>query len=501
MGLSVWPAPEDSGVVGPTGATGPQGPKGDKGDTGATGATGATGPAGTAGSQVLTGTTAPAASLGVDGDLYIQDDTRTYLGVTSTTLTHWKKTSGAWVQVGTVGGAKWYLNNTSTSSADTKPGDILLRTDTGDIWQRGATSWGTAVGNLKGPKGDTGETGPAGPTGPAGSVDTVNGKAGPDVTLSASDVGAVANSGGYSRMDGMLHVVYKGTTADAFKVSNADQSAYTAVNKNAQLVTTATATMTDLRIGGSGATFGGGEGGVIAFANAATVPTANPAGALLYAEGGALKVRKSNGAVAEVGSGGAKNTWTPQALGFQAWSVDPAAVANPTTLKAAVVGRTYFAGIYISEPTPVSQVVIFARGWGGSTLIPAARFYAGIYSEAGSRVATSGLVSSLPPAGQQTGTPANAKDNHIGAVPIPLTASTVLQPGRYWAAFLMSAGGSTDFYYMHIQNEAPSNPSNFHLLSPAFMRAGYLSSQSSLPTTITPSSMSLNHDPAIMALA
>lgn len=110
-------------------------------------------------------------------------------------------------------------------------------------------------------------------------------------------VPAVANNGGYSRMDGTLHVVYAGTQADAFKASDATQSKYTAVNKSAELVTNATATFNDARIGGGLATFGGGAGGILAFANAATPPTSNPVGALLYAEGGTLKVRQADGTV------------------------------------------------------------------------------------------------------------------------------------------------------------------------------------------------------------
>ncbi|MEU7400090.1 hypothetical protein [Streptomyces sp. NPDC044948] len=339
----------------------------------------------------------------------------------------------------------------------------------------------------------------------------MNGKVGPDIVLSAGDVGAVANSGGYSRMDGMLHLVYKGTSADVFKASNADQTLYTAINKDAELISTATATLKDLRIG-SGATFGGGSGGVLAFVNASTVPTANPIGAVMYAEGGVLKVRQSDGKTFAVGaSGGAKNAWTPQALGFQAWSVDPATVANPKNwnatsggvIKAASIQRMYLAGMNITEPTTVSKVVIFARGWGGSSLVPNARFMAGIYDSTGKRLAYTGTtpLSNVPAAGQQAGTPSDAKNSHIGAVPFTLTSSYTLQPGLYWAAFLMPAGGSADFYYMHIENESPSNPSNFHLLSPAFMRAGYIAGQTTLPASFTPSSLKLDHDPCIMALA
>ncbi|MEU6056991.1 hypothetical protein [Streptomyces sp. NPDC047097] len=227
----------------------------------------------------------------------------------------------------------------------------------------------------------------------------------------------------------------------------------------------------------------------------------------------ASTARGAAGGVASLDAGGkvpisqvpnaARNSWTPQALGFQAWSVDPAAVANPSTLKAVVVGRLYLAGINITEPTSVGKVVLFARGWGGSTLIPAARLMAGIYNEAGTRLAWTGAtpLSNVPAAGQEPGTPADAKNNHIGAVPFGLTGAAVLQPGRYWAAFLMTAGGSTDLYYLHVQNESPSNPANFHLLGVPFMRAGYLASQTTLPASFTPANMKLDHDPIILALA
>ncbi|MGW0756121.1 hypothetical protein ACWD1Y_06470 [Streptomyces sp. NPDC002814] len=441
------------------------------------------------------------------------------------------------------------------------------------------TQWLASLVGPRGPQGTTGATGATGATGPQGAqgpqgpagapgvVQSVNGKSAAAVVLTAADVGAVANSGGYSRMDGTLHVVYAGTQADVFKATDAAQSKYTAVNKNAELVTNATATFTDARIG-AGATFGGGAGGILAFANASTPPTTNPAGALLYAEAGALKVRQSDGLVFTVGAGGGggavtsvntktgdvvlvaddvgaattghthtaaavgalattargaangvasldastrlpvaqlptsvpRNTWTPQSLGFQAWSCDPAHVTNPTTVKAAVLQRIYLAGILITEPTQVNRVVIFARGWAGSTAVPAARFYAGIYSESGARVATSGLVSSLPAAGQLTGTAPGAVNNHIGAVPVPLTATATLQPGRYWSAFLLSAGSATDFYYMHIQNESPSAPANF-FLGTAFQRAWCLNSQTSLPTTVNQANGEVGLDPAIMALA
>ena len=59
------------GVQGPTGATGATGPQGPKGDTGATGPQGPKGETGAAGATILTGTSAPTASQGKVGDVYI----------------------------------------------------------------------------------------------------------------------------------------------------------------------------------------------------------------------------------------------------------------------------------------------------------------------------------------------------------------------------------------------------------------------------------------------
>ncbi|MGW1772516.1 hypothetical protein [Streptomyces sp. NPDC002104] len=576
-----------------------------------------------AGSQILTGTTAPTPATGVNGDWYVQYDTRTLQGVTHTTITQYKKSAGTWARAGgDIRGSQIYLNNASTPSADAKAGDLLIRTDTGDMWQRGATAWGSAVGNIKGPKGDTGLTGTTGAQGTQGiqgpkgdkgdpgngSVNTVNGKPGPDPVLTATDVGALGVTGTTSNVaatlrgngtNAPLNVYGDGTNPNRFTVlkdgswySNAlANSAYNlAIGdttsdfgggtfvlalKNANVVPTtsptngvvayaeggvmkvrqtngtivtvgagatpgpqvikADATATDplkvqndvsvdlfavrktgsarmpvgnfyldknVRVGGSGSAAGIGTSvaGVLAIDNGTGPSAANTAGVHLYASAGQLMVQEQSGATFTVGGG--RNTWTPQALGFAAWSVDPATVANPTTPpKAAAVGRIYFSGMNITEPTTVNNVVIHSRGWAGSAAVPAARFYVGIYNEAGTRVATSGLVSSVPMAGQLAGTAPGALNNHTGAVPIPLSAPAALAPGRYWAAFLLSAGASTDFYYFHIQNEAPANPGNFYV-GTTFQRHWCISSgQTSLPATVTQSTGEVGLDPAIMALA
>ncbi len=347
------------------------------------------------------------------------------------------------------------------------------------------------LASLVGPTGATGETGEQGPPGTNGAdgapgvVQSVNGQSAAAVVLVAADVSAVPDTApgapnGVATLDASGKVPAEqlptGTGGGAVDSVNGETGV---VVLDAADVGAATAghTHTAAQVGALATTARGAANGVASLDAGSRLP------------------------IAQMPTAVAKNVWTPQSLGFQAWSVDPAAVANPA-MKAAVVGRIYLSGINITEPTPVNRVVIHARGWGGSALVPAARFYAGIYNEAGTRIATSGQVSNLPEAGQITGTAPGAKNNHIGAVPVPLTATATLQPGRYWAAFLMSAGGATDFYYMHIQNEAPSNPGNFFLGATAFQRHWCIpSGQTSLPTTVNQSTGEVGLDPAVMALA
>ncbi|MEW2573658.1 hypothetical protein [Streptomyces sp. NPDC047070] len=346
------------------------------------------------------------------------------------------------------------------------------------------TQWLASLVGPTGAKGDTGATGAAGKDGAPGVVQSVNGKSQAAVVLAAADVGALPTTaagaaGGVATLDASGKVPAEQLPASSGGGAVTSVNGYTgAVVLAAGDVGAATAshTHTAAQVGALATTTRGAANGVASLDSTTKLP------------------------IAQMPAAAGRNMWTPQALGFQAWSCDPAHVANPTTIKAAVVQRIYLSGINITESTQVSKVVIFARGWAGSTAVPAARFYAGIYNESGTRVATSGLVSSLPAAGQITGTAPGANDNHIGAVPISLTATATLAPGRYWAAFLLSAGSATDFYYMHVQNESPSAPANF-FLGTAFQRAWCINTQTSLPTTINQATGEVGLDPAIMALA
>ncbi|MEU9231211.1 hypothetical protein [Streptomyces subrutilus] len=297
------------------------------------------------GSQILTGTGTPAASLGVNGDFYVQYDTRTLLGITHTTVTNWKKANGAWAKAGAdIHGSQIFLNNTGTPSADAKPGDLLIRTDTGDLYQREASAWGSVKGNIKGPKGDKGDAGTRGSKvyeGPVGeiaglldgdvsivpgtgvlywreggawvtkgnirgpqgiqgiqgpkgdpglgNVNSVNTKLGPDVVLNAADVGALALNGTTSNVvatfrgngtNAPLNVYGDGTNATRFTVLK-DGSWYSNAPAN---------TAYNMGVGDTTTDFGGGNF-VLAIKNANTVPATNPTnGVVLYSEAQTLKV-------------------------------------------------------------------------------------------------------------------------------------------------------------------------------------------------------------------
>ncbi|MGW3073537.1 hypothetical protein [Kitasatospora sp. NPDC001132] len=310
----------------------------------------------------------------------------------------------------------------------------------------------TGAPGPQGPKGDTGATGAQGPKGDpgAGSVNSVNGRLGPDIQLDAAGVGAVSSS---------------------------------AV---------------------------GAAGGVAPLNSFGNVPTTNlPNLSTLYVDvktrGAANGVATLDGSsrlpVAQLPAVVARNTWTPQALGFAAWNLDPAGVTNPTAIKYAKLNRLYLSGIHITEPTAVSHLCVFARGWGGSAVAPNARFEASLYRESGEIIMYSGDLWQLEPAGQFPGASAPAKTNHIGAVPLSLGQTMTLQPGRYYGAFLMRQGGASDFAYMHVGNESPSNPANYFLPSAGFEREKYLDSIDHCPQNLSGAAFKGDHDIPIVALA
>ena len=139
----------DKGEKGDTGATGPKGDKGDKGETGAQGSkgekgdkgtNGANGTNGADGASRLTGSGAPAASLGKDGDVYIA----------TSNCDLYTKANGAWSKIGNIKGAQGAKGDTGSVASVSVTGngnavtDVKLNSDKSVTATKGASFVKTA---------------------------------------------------------------------------------------------------------------------------------------------------------------------------------------------------------------------------------------------------------------------------------------------------------------------------------------------------------------------
>lgn len=122
-------------LVGPEGDQGPQGIQGVEGKS------------------IRFGTGAPDNSLGNNGDVYIATDTDHY----------YTKSAGAWTDEGTLRGSNFLTGSGAPSGALGEDGDTYMNTANGDLYgPKSAGSWGSVVGNLRGPQGNTGTAGSQG---------------------------------------------------------------------------------------------------------------------------------------------------------------------------------------------------------------------------------------------------------------------------------------------------------------------------------------------------
>ena len=199
-----------TGVAGVAGVAGPVGPQGPIGATGATGAKGDTGAAGQtliAGKAVLYGTTAPAASLGVDGDFYIN---------TASYLLYGPKAAGVWPVAGVnlVGpqgpaGAQGLTGLQGLQGAQGVAGIQGAIGATGSAGSTGATGAAGATG----PQGVTGATGTAGAQGAQG-VQGVQGVKGVDGQTLVAGSAALSGSTNPSASIGANGDFYVNTTTN-----------------------------------------------------------------------------------------------------------------------------------------------------------------------------------------------------------------------------------------------------------------------------------------------
>lgn len=216
------------------------------------------GPAGRAGSQILSGTGAPSNTAGINGDFYI----------------------------------------------DTTAGAVKL------FGPKAASAWPSTGVTLSG----------------TNVITSVNGKTGA-VALTAADVGAYPATGG--NLTGSLTATagLRVNTTDVnvnalitdspvgsaarvavMRVGGVDQFSLNAVGAltvagGVTAGSGSTSVLPNLKLGSSSASLGGSVGGAIAVPNVTTAPSSNPTGGVVvYAEGGGLKVRQSDGTTVTVGS-------------------------------------------------------------------------------------------------------------------------------------------------------------------------------------------------------
>ncbi|MEW2297308.1 hypothetical protein ABZ719_32180 [Streptomyces sp. NPDC006743] len=349
--------------------------------------------------------------------------------------------------------------------------------------------WLASLVGPQGVKGDQGAAGTPGTNGADGApgapgvVQSVNGISAAEVTLDAAAVGAVpATAPGAA--NGVAQLDASGKVPAAQLPASSGGGAVASVNGYTGVVVlaagdvgaaTAGHTHTAAQVGALATTARAAANGVASLDASARVP------------------------IAQLPAAAGRNMWTPQALGFEAWSCDPYTVANPVA-KYLKPNRLYFVGFNITESTTVDRIVMFARGYGG---VSTNRYRAGIYRENGTKVVESAAVA-LTMAGQESGSMPAMVSNHIGAVPLAVT-QTVLTPGRYWAAWALVVGGTADFAFYHVQNEAPVATANFWMPGTPFARAWYTEGQANaaLPTTVSQSAAAVlaDHDIPIMALA
>ncbi|MDW4905103.1 hypothetical protein RB628_07010 [Streptomyces sp. ADMS] len=366
------------------------------------------------------------------------------------------------------------------------------------------------LASLVGPKGDRGDQGDMGDQGEAGApgvVQSVNGISEADVVLDAVAVNAVPDTapgspGGIAQLDatGKVPAAQLPEISGGGEVATVNGQSPDA-NGNVDLVAADVAAVATAEKGAASGVATLGTDGILATGQRPTYTAAQVGALATTARGAANGVAglDSTGRipVAQAPATAPRNVWTPQALGFAAWSLDPGGVANPTA-KYLTPQRLYLTGFNITEDTTVTKAVMFARGYGGVTTN---RYMAGIYRENGTRVVASSAVA-LTMAGQESGSLPAMVSSHIGAVPLTF-ASTTLTPGRYWVAWLMTVGGTADFSFYHVQNEAPVATANFAMGASFFARAWYIAAQSTLPTTVSPTASTAlaDHDIPILALA
>ncbi|MGW4493770.1 hypothetical protein [Streptomyces sp. NPDC004376] len=241
-----------------------------------------------------------------------------------------------------------------------------------------------------------------------------------------------------------------------------------------------TSQVNNLRMGANGG-FGSGNGGLLAFQNATTVPTTNPSqGAIMYADSGVMKVRQADGTIVTVANGVSQatadstytsiaaygNVWTPSDHGLTAWSFDPAACTTTgTTLSS---GYIYLIEIILRQAATVAKLNVLLGAAGAS--LTANQCLAGLYDTGGVRRGVTADQSSVW--------------TSAGSKSMSLTSSYAAAAGKYYVALLCNGTTSPTFACGSTLG-ASFTPGNANLAAGSYRFCRSASGQTSLPTSIT----------------
>jgi hypothetical protein len=209
----------------------------------------------------------------------------------------------------------------------------------------------------------------------------------------------------------------------------------------------------------------GGGGGVLGIKDASPAPTTNPTGgAVLYSEGGVLKVRAASGAVVDL-STVPRNEFRPSDHGLIAWTMDPASCS--TTGTALSTGYIYFVEIVLRNPATITSLCVNLSA--GGTGLTANQCLAGLYTASGTRVGvTADMSTTWNTAGDKT---------------MALTSSYSAAAGKYYVAFLVV--GTTSPTFACGSTLGNFTPGNAHLTAGNYRFCRSASGQTSLPASYT----------------
>lgn len=205
---------------------------------------GTQGPSGTNGATWLSGTTNPTSAAGKNGDFYLNTATDSVFTKSGTVWNFSADLKGNQGSQGPKGdaGSSWYSGTSDPAASLGSNGDFFLNSATDSVFLKNSNSWNFNT-FLKGSKGDTGprgSTGPQGPKGPKGDEGSCSCSAAAIAAAAAAGVSATAAAASATEATGAA----TGAAASAAEATASAGEATTAAGEASTSATEATESAT-----------------------------------------------------------------------------------------------------------------------------------------------------------------------------------------------------------------------------------------------------------------